>query len=106
MSFGNKLLPYDLYERHTVVGQLLHNKIGRDHRQTVLDVGGRKALLERFLPESAARSFFTYAVTPTFGPVSVDLLVVSFTLGPIAFHVSLLSLVGVAIAYYTARSLF
>ncbi len=64
------------------------------------------ALLERFLPESAARSFFTYAVTPTLGPVSVDLLVVSFTLGPIAFHVSLLSLVGVAIAYYTARSLF
>lgn len=64
------------------------------------------ALLERFLPESAARSFFTYAVTPTFGPVSVDLLVVSFTLGPIGFHVSLLSLVGVAVAYYTARSLF
>ena len=64
------------------------------------------ALLERFLPESAARSFFTYAVTPTFGPVSVDLLVVSFTLGPIGFHVSLLSLVGVAVAYYMARSLF
>jgi hypothetical protein len=64
------------------------------------------ALLERFLPESAARSFFTYAVTPSFGPVSLDLLVVSFTLGPIAFHVSLLSLVGVVVAYYTARSLF
>jgi hypothetical protein len=64
------------------------------------------ALLERFLPESAARSFFTYAVTPTLGPVSVDLLVVSFTLGPVAFQVSILSLVGVAVAYYAARSLF
>ena len=64
------------------------------------------ALLERFLPESAARSFFTYAVTPSIGPVSVDLLVVSFTLGPVAFHVSILSLVGVAVAYYAARSLF
>ena len=38
--------------------------------------------------------------------VSVDLLVVSFTLGPAAFQVSILSLVGVAVAYYAARSLF
>lgn len=64
------------------------------------------ALLERFLPESAARSFFTFAVTPTLGPVSVNLLVVSFTLGPLGMHVTLLSLVGVAVAYYAARSLF
>ncbi len=64
------------------------------------------ALLERFLPESAARSFFTTAVTPTFGPVSVDLLVLSFTLGPIGLHVTIMSLVGVALAYYAARSLF
>ncbi len=70
-------------------------------------IGGLlSALLERFLPESAARAFFTSAVTPSVGPVSVDLLVISFTLGPVALHVSLLSLVGVAIAYYAARSLF
>ncbi len=70
-------------------------------------VGGLlRALLERFLPESAAKEFFTFAVTPTFGPVSVDLLVVSFTLGPVALHVSILSLVGLAIAYYAARALF
>ncbi|MEO5800730.1 MAG: DUF4321 domain-containing protein [Gemmatimonadales bacterium] len=64
------------------------------------------ALMERFLPESAARSFFTFAVTPTLGPVSVNLLVVSFTLGPLGMHVTLLSLLGVAVAYYAARSLF
>ncbi|MEI2718924.1 MAG: DUF4321 domain-containing protein [Gemmatimonadales bacterium] len=64
------------------------------------------ALLERFLPESAARSFFTTAVTPTLGPVSVDLLVVSFTIGPMGLHVTVLSLIGVAMAYYGARSLF
>jgi len=70
-------------------------------------IGGfLSALLERFLPPSAARSFFTYAVTPTVGPVSVDLLVVSFTLGPVGLSVSILSLVGVAVAYYAARSLF
>ena len=64
------------------------------------------ALLERFLPPSAARDFFTFSVTPALGPVAVDLLVVSFTLGPLALHVSILSLVGVAVAYYAARALF
>jgi hypothetical protein len=70
-------------------------------------VGGfLTALLQRFLPESAAKDFFTMAATATIGPVSLDLLVVSFTLGPIGLHVSVLSLVGVAIAYLIARSLF
>ncbi len=70
-------------------------------------IGGfLSALLERFLPASPARNFFTFAVTPTFGPVSVDLLVVSFTLGPVGLHVTILSLVGLVVAYYGARSLF
>lgn len=64
------------------------------------------ALLRRFLPQGAAKEFFTTAVTPTFGPVHLDLLVVSITLGPIGLDVSLLSVVGVAIAYFIARSLF
>lgn len=70
-------------------------------------VGGfLSALLKHFLPESPARSFFTYSVTPSVGPVSLDLLVVSFTLGPVGLNVSILSLIGVAVAYYLARSLF
>ena len=70
-------------------------------------VGGfLSALLLRFLPESAAKSFFTFSVTPSLGPVTVNLLVVSFTLGPLGINVSLLSLVGVAVAYYAARSIF
>ena len=64
------------------------------------------ALLERFLPPSAARTFFTYSVTPTVGPVSADLLVVSFTLGPVGLDVSIMSVLGVVIAYYAAKSLF
>ena len=64
------------------------------------------ALLGRFLPDSAAKAFFTAAVTPSVGPFSVDLLVLSFSLGPIGLHVSVLSLVGVVIAYLIARSLF
>lgn len=64
------------------------------------------SFFEHFLPESPARSFFTYSVTPSIGPVSADLLVVSFTLGPVGLHVSILSLIGVVVAYYAARSLF
>ncbi len=68
--------------------------------------GFMAALLERFLPPSAARTFFTYAVTPTIGPVSADLLVLSFTLGPVGLDVSIMSVLGVVIAYYAAKSLF
>ena len=64
------------------------------------------ALLRRFLPQGAAKEFFTTAITPTFGPVHLDLLVVSITVGPIGLEVSLLSVLGVAIAYFVARSLF
>lgn len=70
-------------------------------------VGGLlHALLRRFLPQGAAKEFFTTAVTPTFGPVHVDLLVVSVTLGPVGVDVSLLAVIGVAVAYLVARSLF
>ena len=64
------------------------------------------ALLRRFLPDSAAKEFFTATWSPTIGPFSMDLLVVSFTLGPFGLHVSVLSLVGVLVAYLIARSLF
>jgi hypothetical protein len=70
-------------------------------------VGGMlTSLLRQTLPDSAARSFLTSTWTPTFGPVSMDVLVVDFTLGPIGLHVSVLSLVGVLVAYLIARSLF
>src|SRR5439155_674825 len=45
-------------------------------------------------------------VIATIGPVHIDLLVVSITLGPIGLDVSLLALVGVVIAYFFARSIF
>ena len=70
-------------------------------------VGGfLTALLRRFLPESPTKEFFTYAVRPGFGPVPVDLLVIHFTIGPVGLDLSLLSLVGVVLAYLVARSLF
>ena len=70
-------------------------------------VGGfLSAFLERVLPRGAPRDVLTFSVTPTLGPVSADLLVVSVTLGPIGIHVSVLAVVGVVLAFLLARSLF
>lgn len=59
-----------------------------------------------FLPPGAAKEFFTTGVTPSLGPLPIDLIILKFALGPVALDVSLLSLVGVLIAYLIARSLF
>jgi hypothetical protein len=60
----------------------------------------------RFLPPSAVKEFFTTGVTPSLGPLTVDLVVLKFAVGPVAVDVSLLSLLGVLLAYLIARSLF
>jgi sec-independent protein translocase protein TatA len=60
----------------------------------------------RFLPPGAAKEFFTTGVTPSIGPLPIDLIILKFALGPIALDVSLLSLLGVLVAYLKARSLF
>ena len=59
-----------------------------------------------FLPAGAAKDFLTAGVTPSLGPLKIDLILISLTLGPVAIDVSLLSLLGVLIAYLIARSLF
>jgi len=64
-------------------------------------------LLKKVFPEdSPAFAFFTWTVTPTIGPVHVDLLLFTATIGPLALDVSLLGLVGVVLAYMLARSIF
>jgi len=69
-------------------------------------VGGLiQSFLRRFLPEGP-KEVFTWSVTPTIGPLHLDLLVMSITLGPIGLDVSLLAVVGVVVAYLVARSLF
>jgi hypothetical protein len=45
-------------------------------------------------------------VTPSLGPMPVDLVILKFALGPVAIDVSLLSLLGVLVAYLIARSIF
>lgn len=70
-------------------------------------VGGVMTQVARkFLPAGAVKEFLTTGVTPSMGPLTIDLIILKFALGPVALDVSLLSLVGVVIAYLIARSLF
>ena len=65
-------------------------------------VGGAMQQAARiFFPGGAAKQFLTAGVTPTLGPLSIDLVLIKFAIGPVALDVSLLSL-----AYLIARSLF
>lgn len=70
-------------------------------------VGGFLTQFSRqFLPPGAVKQFLTTGVTPSLGPLAVDLVIVKFALGPVAVDVSLVSLLGVLVAYLVARSLF
>jgi len=60
----------------------------------------------RFLPPGAVKEFLTTGLTPSTGTLTIDLLILKFSLGPVLIDVSLLGLVGVLIAYLIARSLF
>ena len=58
-----------------------------------------------FLPDSAARDFLTTSVDASLGPLSVGLVAVAFTLGPITLSLNVLTLVGIFIIALIARSL-
>jgi hypothetical protein len=69
-------------------------------------VGGVLQQAARIMfPAGAAKQFLTSGITPSFGPLPIDLGLIKFSFG-FAIDVSLLSLVGVLVAYLVARSLF
>ena len=57
-----------------------------------------------FLPDSAARTFLTTSVNMSFGPLSLDLVALAFTVGPVAINLNVLTLVGVFLVALIARS--
>ena len=61
-------------------------------------------LCEMFLPDSVARDFLTTSIAASVGPVSVDLVAVGLTLGPLVLHLNVLTLVGVFLVALVARS--
>lgn len=61
-------------------------------------------LAVRFMPESAAREFFTTSVAAAFGPLVVDLVAVGITLGPLVLHLNFLSLIGFLVIFLVVRT--
>ncbi len=58
-----------------------------------------------FLPESAAREFFTTSVSASLGPLSVDLWAVALTVGPLVVNVNVFTVVGILLVSLFARRL-
>ena len=63
-------------------------------------------VLARYLPEGVAKSFFTNSVTGQFGPLSVDLIAIALTVGPLSIAINIMTIVGVVLAAYLFRSFF
>jgi hypothetical protein len=61
-------------------------------------------LSELFLPDSAARDFLITSVAASLGPFEVDLVAVALTLGPLVLTLNVLTLVGVGLVAFVARS--
>lgn len=58
-----------------------------------------------FLPEGPFLEFFTTTISATVGPLSVDLVVIALTLGPLILNVNLFSVAGVVLVAYLTRML-
>lgn len=91
------------------LAKLLEARSRSYSRAVVVVVGGfiLGALLTRlaqFMPESATREFLTAAVTASLGPVSVGLVALDITLGPLAFHFNVLTLAGIGIVAPIVRA--
>jgi hypothetical protein len=54
------------------------------------------------LPEGVVRDFFLHPVTPSFGPVTVNLVAFTFTIG-FSFKVNIMAVLGVILATYLYR---
>lgn len=56
-------------------------------------------------PASAAREFLITTVAASLGPLTIDLLVVAVTVGPLILRVNILSVFGILLLAWFARSL-
>lgn len=84
----------------------------RSARRTALVIAGGfilggllTELMALTLPPSAARQFFITTVAASLGPLTIDLHVIAVTLGPLILRANLLSVVGILLVAWFAKSL-
>ena len=74
---------------------------------TGMVVGGMfQSIARQFLPPGPAKEFLTAGLAPYLDAITIPLILVKLTVGPIAIDVSVISLLGLLLAYLIARSLF
>lgn len=61
-------------------------------------------LLATVMPDGVAKDFFLTSIVGNFGPVSINLLIIALTLGPLVVKVNLVGVLGLFIAVYLFRS--
>jgi hypothetical protein len=72
-----------------------------------LVIGGTlQGISRQFLPSGPAKEFLTAGLSFYLEPQPLNLILLRFTLGPLALDISLVSLLGLLLAYLIARSLF
>ncbi len=62
-------------------------------------------LMALALPASAAREFFVTTVAASLGPLTIDLLVLAMTVGPLVIRLNILSVVSILLLAWFAKSL-
>lgn len=61
-------------------------------------------VLAAVMPDGVAKDFFLTSIAGHFGPVSIDLVIVALTLGPLEISLNLVGILGIFIAFYLFRS--
>jgi len=79
-----------VYALVLVIGMLLGGYLGE--------------ILATIVPDGVAKDFFLTSIVGKFGPVSVDLLIIALTVGPLVVKVNLVSVLGLFIAFYLFKS--
>lgn len=70
-----------------------------------LILGALLTELASLMPAGAPREAFITTVAASLGPLTIDLLVVAITLGPLVLRVNILSVVGILLLAWFAKSL-
>lgn len=70
-----------------------------------LILGALLTELATLLPAGAPREAFVTTVAASLGPLTVDLLVVAVTIGPLVLRVNALSVVGILLLAWFSKSL-
>ena len=61
-------------------------------------------ILATVMPDGGAKDFFLTSIVGNFGPVSINLLIIALTLGPLVLKINLVAILGLFIAVYLFRS--